>query len=147
VVRDLYKMLSFYTEIFHLSPIRVMIEPSGYIAEIAGVSVPAGSLDLISIKLGVPHLKGAPDIILELISFREPLSGEADEALDYRNHRSHIALTVSHLEDICERACSSPFYCSSGAIVDGVCYLRDPEGNLLELVNAVPERKAEDKNG
>lgn len=128
-VRDLPKLKTFYKKIFGLEDVVHQIEKGSFTDNLL-----AGK----NLIIEVCKMKFDSGVILELIE----LHGEKDRFEDspvYRTGKVHIAVTVSSVDDMTKKV-----KINGGSIVntpevspDGkakVCFVRDPEGNYIELV-------------
>lgn len=135
VVRDLPRSIDFYTRILGLKTPVVALERGPFLEHVLacqGVTVTTAKFQ--SVQGGC---------MLELLCFADPAAtpSRPEEYPFYRLGPTHVAFTVSGLDALLaevDRAGGSRL--SDAALsVDGkvrVAFCRDPEGNLLELVEA-----------
>ena len=104
----------------------------------------AALLGLDEVELEIADLQTADGRIVELIEYRRP-RGRALRARTYDHGGIHVALAVDDLEAVLARVRTSEGRVVSlhpitlrdpGGLWDGAtcCYLRDPDGALVELV-------------
>ena len=133
VVRDIDKMVAFYTEMLGLTVAR----------EVDSVAPPEGD------HTGIPGARrklvfvGKPEgeHVLELVHFIEPPS--PDGHLErYQLGASHVCFNVDDLEGLhgeltakgVKFVTAPKFRESADGVRIGVCYAQDPEGNWLEFI-------------
>lgn len=132
VVLDLEKFIKFY-EGLGLKLMTRMIEESDYIDKLVG---------LTNVKLEWAKLSLPDGSLIELLQYHTHIdSSNRDEEvqLSYRLGCSHIALTVTDIEQAIEFICLSggSFKNKYQISPDGkvkVAYCYDMEGNILEIV-------------
>lgn len=111
-----------------------MVEEGHFVSQLVGIP----NSSLVVTKLKFPNGPGQLEII-EYICPRGP-EKSPNETNDFG--LSHIALTVESLEQSLSgllsgggKLVSSPQHSPDGKVA--VCYARDPEGNILELVEEI----------
>jgi catechol 2,3-dioxygenase-like lactoylglutathione lyase family enzyme len=131
VVRDMDLSLGFYRDLLGLA-IRSRREERGpYLDALLGVK--NGKIQTVKLSAG------AEGPLLELIHFTSPRPREQGERKVFSLGPTHVALTVAHLGRLSQtlkgkgiRFLSGPLTSPDGKAVLAFC--RDPEGNLVELV-------------
>ena len=132
VVKDLEKFIKFY-EGFGLSLVSRMIEEGDYIDKLVGLN---------GVKLEWAKLSLLDGSLIELLQYHthKDLLNKSDVLqLSNRLGCSHIALTVTNIEEAIEYICQSggaiqnPYQTSPDGNVK-VAYCYDMEGNILEIV-------------
>jgi len=104
----------------------------------------AALLGLDEVELEIADLQTADGRIVELIEYRRP-RGRSLQARSYDHGGGHVALAVDDLEAVVAQVRASPGQVIShrpvtlhdpGGLWDGAicCYVRDPDGALVELV-------------
>ena len=132
VVADLERALEFYGGLLELKVIRRMDEHGAFIDRILGQN----DIRVTTVKLG----GSSGETLLELLQFHSPaVTGQNNRRGLFSIGPTHLALTVSDLDALCERlrAAGTPFICEPQLSADGaakVCFCADPEGNPIELV-------------
>ncbi|TAN50396.1 MAG: VOC family protein [Rhodospirillales bacterium] len=136
VVRDIGRMLDFYRKGLGFHPIRQAEERGPFIECLTGLE----GADLTTVKLAE---EGSERIVLELLCFRHPPSPTAPPHRANDPGFAHLALTVTSLEACLSRLTSlgakqvnPPLRSPDGKVT--ALYCRDPEGNLIELVEEAP---------
>ena len=132
VVQDLERALDFYGGLLELKVIRRMDEHGPFVDGILGQT----AVSVTTVKMG----GSSGETLLELLKFHSP------EVMEQSNGRglfgigpTHLALTVSDLDVLCERlwAARIRFISAPQVSADGaakVCFCSDPEGTPIELV-------------
>ena len=140
VVRDLDKSLDFYSGILGLKVYRRFVEEGTFIDQLTGLK----NVKLEWVKLVIP--KGGLIELLQYHSHPDP----AQYALAVPSPSnalgcSHVALTVSDLEQTYSRIRSAGYLAKSPPILTPnkaakILYCHDPDGTILELIEdlAVP---------
>ena len=130
VVSDLERMLKFYRDCLGLKVERENTESGPYIDKLTGLK----DAQVITVKLSIPG--GA---LIELLSFKSSAKAHTPESQIDNPGFSHISLTVGNIEAEYQRLfdkgikfISSPQISPKGYAK--VAFCRDPEGNLIELV-------------
>jgi catechol 2,3-dioxygenase-like lactoylglutathione lyase family enzyme len=131
VVSDLDRAMRFYRDLLGLEIKRRMVESGPCIANILGIP----DVVVETVKLGLDN-DGAQIELLSFISHSVSVP-EGNRALLIGP--THIALTVDNLEDLYIRMCAVgiEFNCPPQSSPDGkvsLTYCKDPDGNLIELV-------------
>lgn len=132
IVADLDKSVDFYTNVMGLKIVRRIERDGGPISQV---------LDYpdTHIKAGLLGLEGEEGHILELIEYINPPS--ADRPTEERAvlGASHLAFNVTDMQETFAKLLEAgakelnpPVEVSPGRIV---CYLQDPDGNWIELLD------------
>ena len=134
VVRDLNKSLVFYSEVLGLEIYRRYVEEGAFIDELTGLK----DVRLEWVKLIIP--KGGLIELLQYHSHPDP-EASAPPKLCPSNALgcSHVALTVSNLDETYSRIRSHGYFAKSAPIVTSnkaakILYCHDPDGTILELI-------------
>lgn len=131
VVRNLERSITFYRDVLGLEVWRRSIEESNYIDNVVGIP---------NVRLEWAKLKAPDGSVVELVQYHShPSSTPLENAPSNRLGCSHIAFTVSDLDDACQKLIAEGFHCKSAPQIspDGqakVTYCHDPDGVILELV-------------
>ena len=134
VVRDLRKSLVFYSEILGLAIYRRQVEEGPFIDQLTGLK----DVRLEWVKLVIP--KGG---LIELLQYHSHPDPEASTAPQLCPSNalgcSHVALTVTNLEETYARLRSHGYLTKSAPIVTAnqaakILYCHDPDGTILELI-------------
>jgi len=136
VVKNIEKALDFYCGKLGLSVSKRMEESGVFLEAILAMS----GVKVTTVKLAA----GDGPTLLELLQFETPEPEDAGMPSLFRTGATHFALTVSDLHALHEnlRACDTPFLSEPRRSQDGlalVAFCRDPEGNLIELVEPATE--------
>lgn len=135
VVRDLPRSIAFYTRILGLKAPVVALEQGAFLEHVLacpGVTVTTAKFQA-----------ARGECMLELLCFASPAAAPSpsEEYPFYRPGPTHVAFTVSGLDALLAevdraggRRLSDPALSVDGRV--RVAFCRDPEGNLLELVEA-----------
>ena len=135
VVRDLNKCLQFYEFFFELERVSDDIEAGSFIEQVVGLE----DVKLQWVKLRTPN-----GVLIELLKYQSPESPHKpiEAQASHQIGHSHLAFTVDDIRLFNERLVSN-----GGSIVNPpalnpqgtaiVCYIHDPEGNILEIVQEV----------
>ncbi len=132
VVADLDRALDFYTGLLGLKVIRRMEEHGPFIDCVLGQK----AVRVTTVKMG----GGSGETLLELLKFHTPEVREQNIGRGlFSIGPTHLALTVSDLDALCEglRAAGIRFISPPQVSADGlakVCFCLDPEGTPIELV-------------
>ena len=131
VVRDLDRALDFYCGKLGLTVSRRMDEKGAFL----DTTLAASGVKVTTVKLAAPE----GSTLLELLQFESPPPGDGGMPSLFRTGATHFALTVQHLFELHEVlvAGGTPFLSAPKTSPDGlarVAFCRDPEGNLIELV-------------
>jgi catechol 2,3-dioxygenase-like lactoylglutathione lyase family enzyme len=145
-VADLDRSIKFYSDAFGMEVVAQIAfdekTEEGRYERILGLKGAAGRVAVL--KVG--------DTQLELFEFSNPVPRRADPSHPVCDHGiSHFCLEVSDIEVICDRlkAAGASFHCPPLLFFGRTraTYVRDPEGNVFELIervnSAVREQKAE----
>ncbi len=134
VVRDLNKSLVFYEEILGLTIWKRDRESGIYIEQVVGI--PGVVLEWAKLR--------APDgSMVELLQYHShPEKGEIKNAAANTLGCSHIAFTVTDIEELYQVLCAKGYHCNSvpQQSPDGlvkILYCHDPDGIILELVEEI----------
>jgi catechol 2,3-dioxygenase-like lactoylglutathione lyase family enzyme len=137
VVRDLNRSLVFYSEILGLAVYRRYVEEGPFIDELTGLK----NVKLEWVKLIIP--KGG---LIELLQYHSHPDPEtlAPPKLCPSNALgcSHVALTVSNLDETYSRIRAYGYFAKSAPIVtpnnaSKILYCHDPDGTILELIEDI----------
>ncbi|MBE2179877.1 MAG: VOC family protein [Chthoniobacterales bacterium] len=136
VVKDLDRALEFYCGKLGLSVSRRMEESGAFLDAVLA----APGTRVTTVKLAAEE----GPTLLELLHFEAPKPGEAEMPSLFRTGVTHFALTVDDLNTLHESlsAGGTPFLSEPRKSPDGlafVAFCRDPEGNLIELVEPSAE--------
>lgn len=132
VVQDLDRALDFYGGLLGFQVIRRMDEQGPFIDRILGEK----TVRVTTVKLG----GSSGETLLELLKFHSPsVTNPFSERGLFSVGPTHLALTVSDLDALCEtlRAADVRFISAPQVSPDGlakVCFCSDPEGTPVELV-------------
>ena len=132
VVQDLKKSMYFYRDILGLKEYKREIEEGEFIEKLTGIK----SVKLEWIKFIIPE--GG---LIELLQYHS----HPDKVLFEKNARSnqigcsHVALTVSNLENLYIKLSKENFICKSKPLISPnglakVLYCHDPDGSIIELI-------------
>lgn len=132
VVKDLNKSIYFYRDILGLKEYRREVEEGDFIEKLTGIK----SVKLEWIKLIIPE-RG----LIELLQYHS----HPDKVLFEKNARSnqigcsHVALTVSDLDNLYYKLSEENFICKSKPLISPnrlakVLYCHDPDGSIIELI-------------
>lgn len=137
VVRNLEKSLDFYSNVLGLGIYRRHLEEGSFIDELTGLT----SVRLEWVKLVIP--KGGLIELLQYHSHPDPETlasprPSPSNALGC----SHVALTVSNLDETYARIRANGYITKSPPIVTPnmagkILYCHDPDGTILELIEDV----------
>lgn len=136
VVRDLDRALEFYCGKLGLSVSKRMEENGAFLDSVLAAS----GIRVTTVKLAA----GEGPTLLELLQFDSPQPESTGMPSLFRTGATHFALTVHDLTALHEAlsACGTPFLSAPERSADGlalVAFCRDPEGNLIELVEPSAE--------
>jgi len=131
VVRDLDRALEFYCGKLGLIVSRRMDEQGTFLDTVLA----APGVKVTTVKLAAPE----GPTLLELLQFESPAPEEGAMPSLFRTGATHFALTVQDLMELHAflAAGGTPFLSAPERSPDGlarVAFCRDPEGNLIELV-------------
>ena len=132
VVRDLEKSRSFYENLLGFQLWKQALESGPFIEKVVGIQ---------GVILEWVKLKAPDGTLLELLYYQQPSAFEEGEYIQPSNKIgcSHIAFTVSDIENLYCSLVEKGFYCNSSPRLspDGrvkVLYCHDPDGIIVELV-------------
>ena len=134
VVRDLRKSLVFYSEILGLAIYRRQVEEGPFIDELTGLK----NVRLEWVKLIIP--KGGLVELLQYHSHPDPEASAVPQLCPSNALGcSHVALTVTNLDETYSRLRSHGYVTKSAPIVTAnkaakILYCHDPDGTILELI-------------
>ena len=129
VVRDLDRAVEFYRDVMGLTVTRTAERDGGPITQVVGYD--DAHLRVALMQIGDSHT-------LELIQYISPLGSERPS--DERNHlgAAHLAFTVDDIDQthgqLVARGAQGLNPPAQVAPGRKACYLRDPEGNWIELL-------------
>ena len=135
VVKDMSLMSKFYQELLDLVIVSDEIEEGPFIESVVGLQEP---------RIHVVKMKHTTGYMVELLSYLTPKSDMRVEQLQPSNQtgHSHIALTVIDINEFVNKCkkfqlspVNPPLLNNNKTVM--VCYIHDPEGNLLELVEVL----------
>jgi catechol 2,3-dioxygenase-like lactoylglutathione lyase family enzyme len=131
VVRDLDRALEFYCGKLGLTVSRRMKEKGAFLNTVLAAS----GAKVTTVKLSAPE----GSTLLELLQFESPAPDDGGMPSLFRTGATHFALTVQHLIELHKALATggTPFLSAPKTSPDGlarVAFCRDPEGNLIELV-------------
>ncbi len=138
VVRDLNKSLVFYSEILGLAVYRRCIEEGPFIDQLTGIK----NAKLEWVKLIIP--KGGLVELLQYHSHPDPETLSPPQPSPSNTLGcSHVALTVSNLDEIYSKIQSHGYFTKSAPLVypnkaGKILYCHDPDGTILELIEDLP---------
>lgn len=135
VVEDMALMSKFYKELLDLAVISDEIEEGPFIESVVGLS---------EARIHVVKMKHMTGYMVELLHYLTPQSDKKAEHLQPSNKagHSHIALTVIDINEFVNKCKSYKLSPVNPPLLNNnktvmVCYIHDPEGNLLELVEVI----------
>lgn len=132
VVQDLERALDFYCGLLEMKVVRRMDEHGPFIDTILRQE----AVRVTTVKLG----GNSGETLLELLKFYSPaVTEESNGRGMFSIGPTHLALTVSDIDALCERlrAAGIRFVTGPQVSADGlakVCFCADPEGTPVELV-------------
>ncbi|MFH1594003.1 MAG: VOC family protein [Candidatus Omnitrophota bacterium] len=136
VIFDLDKELHFYRDLLGLRIVKDEVETGPYIDAV---------LDTKGTRVRTIKMEADTGGLLELLWFGSHLTKREDQSAPYDPGLSHIAFTVSDLNSVYNRlrvkgVCfnSEPMLSTGGFAK--VAFCRDPEGNLVELVEEITKK-------
>ncbi|VTT87429.1 Glyoxalase family protein [Halorubrum sp. DM2] len=127
-VADLDRAVDFYTETFDLDVVAEFSVGGDAFAE--AVAVEGASAEFAHLDAG--------DVVVELVAYEPTGEGSTDPELN-RPGATHLGLGVDDVEAFYEdladdvETLSPPRTTSSGTTI---CFVSDPEGNLIEVLDA-----------
>lgn len=131
VVKKIDDILPFYRDLLGMKLVKTSHEDQKFIDKLLGLT----RCQLVTVKLSADE--GLT--LLELLEFAFPSDGGTPPSTHYQPGISHIALTVTGLDDLYNklsrqgiRFISPPIFSPDGKAK--VAFCRDPAGNYLELV-------------
>lgn len=137
VVRDLSKSLVFYKDILGLTILKRTTESGTYIEQLVGI--PGVILEWVK-------LKAKDGSLVELIQYHSNsnISQKVGNLPSDRLGCSHIAFTVTDIDNVYKTLCDKGYHCNSNPQVspDGlvkVLYCHDPDGIILEFVQELDD--------
>ena len=133
VVKDLERSVEFYSEVVGLQVVARREREDGPISQIVGYEDSHIKLALLGIDQDGGH-------ILELIEYLNPVSAERPTQERAVLGASHLAFNVTDIEGTFQRLLdngairlNAPVEVAPGRVA---CYLQDPDGNWIELIEA-----------
>ena len=132
-VNDLDKMLDFYGKLLGFSRQKIALESGDYIDNFSGMN----DVSVTTAKLS----NGSDDVLIELLKYHSHEGDDRESQLINRGI-THFALTVDDLKSLYQSAVEEGirFNAPPQTPPDGkalVTFCRDPEGNLIELVEVI----------
>jgi catechol 2,3-dioxygenase-like lactoylglutathione lyase family enzyme len=131
VVRDMERSLAFYRDLLGMTVRNRKEEKGTYLDTLLGVK----NGEILTVKLS----SGAGSSLLELIEFISPRDADPRRLEAYSVGPTHVALTVGDLGELPAalkkngiRFLSEPMVSPDGKV--RLVFCRDPDGNLVELV-------------
>ena len=124
VVNNLELMTKFYEEVIGLAILYNEIEEGPFLEHI---------LDKKNARARIIKLGKDGNTIVELLAFDESTTND-DKSL-FKNGLTHFAITVSDIDSMVNKigyCLNEPMISENGAVK--VCFCRDPEKNLIEIV-------------
>ncbi len=134
VVNDLDKQLRFYRDVLELEVYYEKLEEGEFLERI--LDGPRGVKAYI-IKLGKNN-----QTIVELLDFSNPENQfEYNPKTLFRLGYTHFAITVDNIDELSEKVdlINAPKINEEGTFK--VCFCKDPEGNLIELVQCISSQE------
>jgi catechol 2,3-dioxygenase-like lactoylglutathione lyase family enzyme len=134
VVGDLERSLHFYRDLLGLQIERLMDESGHFVETILG---------LPGVRVTTAKLRGAEGpTLVELLHFREPVGVRREPMSPLTLGLTHIALTVDDVDATYQRLSKAGIAFIEAPQVSPtglakVAFCRDPEGTLIELVQAM----------
>ena len=135
VVQDMTCMHAFYTQVFNMQVVNESMESGAFLDAV---------LDTPAIQVHTVKLRAQDgDTLLELLHFVSPTVLPQDSRCAYnRQGFTHLALTVDDIHASYSAVLKAGGLCLSKPqeALDGraaVVFCRDPEGNLLEIVQPI----------
>tara|TARA_R110002060_G_scaffold12194_1_gene17512 strand:- start:161 stop:589 length:429 start_codon:yes stop_codon:yes gene_type:complete len=132
-VYDFDKMLSFYRDLLGFSHAKIALETGSYIDNFSALK----DVEVTTAKLS----NGSDGVMIELLKYHSHEGNSFSKEI-INPGISHFALTVDDLEEFYKKAVSEgvAFNAPPQHPPDGnalVTFCRDPEGNLIELVEVL----------
>ena len=127
-VADLDRAVAFYAETFDLDVVAEFSVDGEAFAE--GVAVEGAAAEFAHLDAG--------DAVIELVAYEPAGEAGADPELN-RPGATHVGISVDDVESFYEgladgvETLSPPRTTASGTTI---CFIRDPEGNLIEVLDA-----------
>lgn len=131
VVKKIDDLLPFYRDLLEMKPVRTSHEDQKFIDQLLGLT----RCQLVTVKLSAHE----GSTLLELLEFASLSDDGASPLALCQPGISHIALTITGLDDLYKKLSSRGIHFVSPPIFspDGkakVAFCKDPAGNYLELV-------------
>ena len=132
VVENLEKMFNFYQNILGMRKVIDTVEENKYIDKIIGLK---------NIRLHLIKLVAEDNLVIELLKY-ENLENKSSKKEVWKQGLSHIAIGVTNIDEIYKRFTEIGLIFNSEPAVSSdnyakICFCQDPEGNYLELVEAL----------
>lgn len=136
VVRDMERALYFYRDLLGFKIVKKIQESSNYIDAVCGVK----NISVITVKLSADDSN-----LIELLYFISPVSKKISAKGLTEVGISHISCTVENVDAVYDCLSKAGIHFNSPPQVspDGyakVAFCQDPEGNFIELVEALESR-------
>lgn len=133
VVNNLEEVLHFYRDLLGLKVVKKMDESGGYIDKISGLK---------NVKVTTVKMAAGDGNLIELLYYHSHPRGVASKKDICEIGISHVAFTVENVDTEYKRLLKAGIQFNSSPQVspDGyakVIFCRDPEGNLIELVEVL----------
>lgn len=144
-VRDIDKSVDWYTRVLGLELVHRQRQENAYTQVLVGI--PGAVLEVAQLKLPTVN----PPFSTHMLELIEYVEGADDRPFDMKTNRvgaPHLALLVTDIHARYERMKAEgvvfrnpPVEITEGANVGGfACYLIDPDGITLELLQFAPDR-------
>ncbi|WP_182481174.1 VOC family protein [Nocardioides immobilis] len=147
-VSDLDRSIRWYCEVFDLVEVHRQTGDNEYTRTLVGV--PGAAIKVAQLALTGQHELWPSSHFIELIEY-VCAGGDALRAVPNQPGSSHLAFVVSDIETVCARVIArggvlrnDPVTVTAGINKGSrACYLHDPDGHILELMQYGREREAQ----